>query len=352
MILNERELKILEKFYHYKILPLSSLSAEFEISERMVRYNIDRINTVLNFVKIDPIKKHSKGHFVLENNRSNKLLEVLKELKPLDKIKRLSLIQFIIAFSKIPPTITYLANYFQVSRITINTDLKEINKEISKFCVKISNINGLKIGGNLNDISKYSLWILNENIEYFYKEEISSFSLKIKEIIYEKTNEEIIKNIFNISNEVILENKLELDFVNYKFFISKMIYIFLNDTNEENTNILKFKEYEYIKEKLKKYKILDKIPEDKINEISKIVFWIKSYKNYEEYYKDNINIEVLVKNIINNIENQINIKISEDKLLFEFLIQHIKALIFKIDKGYELKDLLIEEKRRRVILHH
>lgn len=76
----------------------------------------------------------------------------------------------------------------------------------------------------------------------------------------------------------------------------------------------------------------------------KIVFWIKSYKNYEEYYKDNINIEVLVKNIINNIENQINIKISEDKLLFEFLIQHIKALIFKIDKGYELKDLLIEEK--------
>lgn len=107
-----------------------------------------------------------------------------------------------------------------------------------------------------------------------------------------------------------------------------MIYIFLNDTNEENTNILKFKEYEYIKEKLKKYKILDKIPEDKINEISKIVFWIKSYKNYEEYYKDNINIEVLVKNIINNIENQINIKISEDKLLFEFLIQHIKVFNF------------------------
>lgn len=89
------------------------------------------------------------------------------------------------------------------SRITINTN-SEINKEISKFCVKISNINGLKIGGNLNDISKYSLWILNENIEYFYKEEISSFSLKIKEIIYEKTNE-LLKNIFNISNEVILE---------------------------------------------------------------------------------------------------------------------------------------------------
>ena len=43
MILNEREIKILEKFYNKSELSIYELAKEFNVSERMIRYNIDRI---------------------------------------------------------------------------------------------------------------------------------------------------------------------------------------------------------------------------------------------------------------------------------------------------------------------
>ncbi len=61
MILNEREVKILEKFYKNKTVLLSELSKEFSVSERMIRYNINEINTLLEFIKIAPIKKIGKS---------------------------------------------------------------------------------------------------------------------------------------------------------------------------------------------------------------------------------------------------------------------------------------------------
>ncbi|NYV27922.1 PTS sugar transporter subunit IIA [Streptobacillus felis] len=344
MILNERELRILEKFYYYKIISLSQLSDEFEISERMIRYNIDRINTLLSFIKISPIRKHSKGHLILDNNKSNKLIEVLKELKPIDKSNRLLLIQFMISFSKKHLTITYLSEYFQVSRITINTDIKEINREISKMNVKIVNENGLKIEGLIEEKNKYKLWILNENIEYIYKSEFESMSSKIKDILYQNINPNLIEKIIEISNEVIAEYKLEVDFLNYKLFLSKMLNVFLKDKNNIIQNIELLEEYKYVIDKIKLHDIKEFIDSKQINEMVEIILWIKSYENYEEYYENGINIEVLVKNIINNVENDLNINFLGDELLFEFLIQHIKSLMFKIDKGYELKDSIVEEK--------
>ena len=40
MILNEREIKILEKFYNKSELSIYELAKEFNVSERMIRYNI------------------------------------------------------------------------------------------------------------------------------------------------------------------------------------------------------------------------------------------------------------------------------------------------------------------------
>ena len=52
----------------------------------------------------------------------------------------------------------------------------------------------------------------------------------------------------------------------------------------------------------------------------------------------------LVKNIIKTVESKILIPITKDKLLEEFLIQHLKELIYRTRKGYKLKDYIVEEK--------
>ncbi|MBE2989902.1 HTH domain-containing protein, partial [Sneathia sp. DSM 16630] len=85
MILNEREIKILEKFYNKSELSIYELAKEFNVSERMIRYNIDRINDVLSFIRISPIKKSSKGTIILNiEGKENKILGIIKKLEPLD----------------------------------------------------------------------------------------------------------------------------------------------------------------------------------------------------------------------------------------------------------------------------
>ena len=117
MILNEREIKILEKFYNKSELSIYELAKEFNVSERMIRYNIDRINDVLSFIRISPIKKSSKGTIILNiEGKENKILEIIKKLEPLDKNKKITIIQWLILFSKEKITITYLTKYFDLSR--------------------------------------------------------------------------------------------------------------------------------------------------------------------------------------------------------------------------------------------
>ena len=343
MILNEREVKILEKFYKNKTVLLSELSKEFSVSERMIRYNINEINTLLEFIKIAPIKKIGKSKYILENN-STRLLDVIKELEPINKSRRQTLIQMYLMFSEEKVNIKYLMEKFQLTRVSINSDIKEINKTLNIRGLKIENNKGLSIIGNTDNIKKYKIFILSEQLELLFKEDYSENVNKIKEIIFKIISEKTLKKIKVFVDEVISENKIKLDDLNYKYFYSQVLNIFYEDSYK-NRNCHDSDYKEYVEKKLKELKLLKELNVKKVNELSNLVSWIKSYESYEDFFQDLLSIEVLVKNIIKTVENKISIQITKDKLLEEFLIQHLKALIYRTQKGYKLKDSIIVEER-------
>ena len=335
MILNEREVKILEKFYNNRTVYIADLSKEFSVSERMIRYNIDEINTLLEFIKTKPIRKIGKGKYILENS-STKLLDMIKELEPINKYKRQSLIQMYLLFSGEKINIKSLAEKFQLTRITINADIKEINRILDVRGLKIANNKGLVIIGENDNIKKYKIFILSEQLELLLKNDSNEYSNKVKEIIFRSISENNFKKIKIFIDNIINENKIKLDDLNYKYFYSQIVNIFCDD-DENNDNELNLSDRKYVIENLKKLKLYKELSIHKIDEISNLVAWIKSYENYEDFYQDWLNVEVLVKNIIKTVENKISIQISKDKLLEEFLIQHLKALIYRTQKGYKLK---------------
>ena len=233
-----------------------------------------------------------------------------------------------------------LAEKFQLTRITINADIKEINRILDVRGLKIANNKGLVIIGENDNIKKYKIFILSEQLELLLKNDSNEYSNKVKEIIFRSISENNFKKIKIFIDNIINENKIKLDDLNYKYFYSQIVNIFYDD-DENNDNELNLSDRKYVIENLKKLKLYKELSIHKIDKISNLVAWIKSYENYEDFYQDWLNVEVLIKNIIKTVENKISIQISKDKLLEEFLIQHLKALIYRTQKGYKLKGKII-----------
>lgn len=342
MILNDREIRILEKFYNNSELNIVDLAKEFKVSERMIRYNIERINDVLKFIKISPIKKSQHGSFILNiSDKTNKIFEIIKKLEGLDKSKRFILIQFLVLYSKERITISYLTQYFEVSRGTIINYIKEIKKNLKLKGLDIVNNKGLKIVGNKDVIEKYKFNVLYENIRYIYKNDETEFSIKLADIIIKTLDKNFLNKIKSFVNEIINDFKVNINDVNYRIICSKLLKIFLEKNNLKDIT-LNVSEINYVKEKFEKLKLLQYANENMMCQISDLISWVKSYEKIND-----INIDLLVKNIINNVESKINKNISRDKLLFEFLLQHIKALIYRISNGYKLEANTLDENNKK-----
>ncbi|WP_156413143.1 helix-turn-helix domain-containing protein, partial [Oceanivirga salmonicida] len=190
MILNEREVKILEKFYYDDNVKISDLAEEYGVTSRMIRYNISKINQLLIFLKIVPIKNLGNGlyHFF---SKSPKIIELIKELAPIDKEKRIKLINLVICYSNKKITVEYLAKFFNISRITVNSYLKEINSKLVKEDIQIKNETGIILKGNIQNIISYKILILSDMIQVLNNEFVNEYSSKVKEIIFQNISHEL-----------------------------------------------------------------------------------------------------------------------------------------------------------------
>lgn len=345
MILNEREIKILEKFYNKSELSIYELAKEFNVSERMIRYNIDRINDVLSFIRISPIKKSSKGTIILNiEGKENKILEIIKKLEPLDKNKKITIIQWLILFSKEKITITYLTKYFDLSRGTIINYLNELKKRLEVKGIKIENDNGLYLKGDRENLENYRFNILFDDIKYIYKEDDNEISVKLNEIIFQNIDKNTFKSIKQFIDEIISDFKLNVNDINYRILFTRFLIIFIEKSKSTKEYVIKESDKKYVLNKLRLLNLTSKVTEQMIEQIIDLVAWIKQSDNYQE--KD-VNIGVVVKNIISQVEAKINKNITKDKLLFEFLLQHVNALISRIDNGYMLDAQTLDESYKK-----
>lgn len=345
MILNEREIKILEKFYNKSELSIYELAKEFNVSERMIRYNIDRINDVLSFIRISPIKKSSKGTIILNiEGKENKILEIIKKLEPLDKNKKITIIQWLILFSKEKITITYLTKYFDLSRGTIINYLNELKKRLEVKGIKIENDNGLYLKGDRENLENYRFNILFDDIKYIYKEDDNEISVKLNEIIFQNIDKNTFKSIKQFIDEIISDFKLSVNDINYRILFTRFLIIFIEKSKSTKEYVIKESDKKYVLNKLRLLNLTSKVTEQMLEQIIDLVAWIKQSDNYQE--KD-VNIGVVVKNIISQVEAKINKNITKDKLLFEFLLQHVNALISRIDNGYMLDAQTLDESYKK-----
>lgn len=322
---------------------LKELAKILNFSERSLRYEIEKIFETLDVKELE--LKLSKGSLKIGNKK--KLLEILEKnykSSNFSSEEREIYITLKILFERIINQV-HLAEELDVSRSTIKLHLKKIEGVLKEYNLKleISHKKGLEIIGKEEKIRLCALKLVRKinhsKNELFKKVMRNHFDLNEEGIII------FINYCQKIMNKIISDEAFEI--------IKKYLKISLLMV-KKGYEIKRIKNEKFLEETLE-YKAVEKgkalleahyeIEMGKI-EYLKIADYFLGSHNYNleySYFENWVEIELLIKKMIYNFNKRIDIDISNDEVLLDGLINHIKPTIYRIKNGIELENTIYEE---------
>ena len=167
-ILNLKEIEILNIFIYSHEVNINELADKFYVTERSIRYNVEKINQVLELLNFNTIQKTKKGYLRLSKKQNlDRMLEFLRELEVLSPEERMEILKLRLAFDPNGLNINRLHKKLEISRTTLKKDYEEVKKELARANLNIKQTikNGLQISGEYDDIEKFKIKFLMKYIQ-------------------------------------------------------------------------------------------------------------------------------------------------------------------------------------------
>lgn len=338
---------------------IKSLAKSNGISERAIRYDVDNINEYLREKGFSEIEKLPKGN--LRFDSTSKIEEYLYKnykqylLVPEDRVTYIlikALFDGLINLNKI-------SQELDISRSTVKTDLKSVKEILDSYNLELNlkHKTGLILLGEEENIRKLKLKIL---MRYFRKYEV----YKNDEATYYLKDLFIIETLDRYIGEIgIGEIKTFIDYIQklmnkiisdeaYEIITSYLLILifrigkghFLEKI--QNENFLKnTQEYSAINRGMgileANYRI--NLSEFEILKITDYFLGSHTYNFDYSYYKNWVEVEILVKKLIEKFDQKIEVDISKDGILLDGLINHIKPTLYRIKNSIELQNSIYNE---------
>lgn len=348
-MLSSREVRILYEFIKSKSnIFMKDLVNIVEVSERMIRYDLDKIDDFLvrnDFEKI--VRKHG-GELELKNKE--KVLEILEanNLKIEKSQKERTRIFTIRAGFSEELNLARLCEEFDISRSAGNITLKLVKEKIAKFDVSLipNHKKGLRLFYSENNLRRLQLNLIRK----YYNKNDKELKAEIKKYIsrYDlKFIKAFLNHIQKLSEKVITD---EAFFLMENYILISIIRMkngnVLSEGEVENYNyLLKTEEYSLIK---KSIVILEAgygitIPEIEMVKYTDYFIGSHSYNLSSSYYGSWVEINDTIKTIIENVGNDVGCSLINDKFLLNGLINHIKPAIHRLKNNLEFENSIYEE---------
>lgn len=342
MIINVRTIEVYNYILDNPEKTIKEIAEDMSIVERKIRYEIENLNFLLSLNNIKYRIMNFEGKISIEkNNETIKFYKTLHLFEKPSQEQRRDLIIFKYIVEE-RTNIKKLSEEFKVSRTTIKKDLKYIKE-------RFLNENSVEELSEYENEIEIRIILVKILLKY-----IGTLMLKIKNNIVAKFIE---KNFFNVNRKIIKkfleeiseEKLLKNEF--YDFFYSYMIISIFRIKSGKRI-VSKILNEEFLRS-TKEYGIIEKYiniveKENKIifNENERlhlsdylIVFFSYSYntKIFEKW----IEVNLIIKNMIYKLEKETGINFSEDKVLLEGLLNHIKPAIYRAKNGIYLEQIEI-----------
>ncbi|MBC2854250.1 BglG family transcription antiterminator [Cetobacterium sp. 2G large] len=327
---------------------IKDLSNELEIGERTVRYEIEKIEEYLNdnyeIKNISNIEL-TKGTVKITDIQIVK--NILKEnysIKFLSSEEREIYILLQILFKR---SINQgkLSEKLDISRNTLKLYLKNIKDLLGNYNLKleISPKKGLILIGEEENIRLCTLnffGILKSSKNYLFKEIIEN------EVFVEEDGIVAFMNYCQkLMNRIVSDEAFEI--------IKKYLKIAI--VMAKNGNSMRKIKNENFLEETEEYKAVKKasaliesnydIEFSKVEYLKITDFFLGShtYNHRYSYYENWVEMEVLVKKLIQNFNKRIDVDISKDDILLDGLLNHLKPTIYRIQNGIQLENSIYLE---------
>ncbi len=371
IILNERCTHILMKLVNSSLpVKITELASSFKVSSRTIRYDLDEIDEFLKYNNLPQlIRKPNVGVKFSESLEDRKkVLEILDDVSiyhyALSQKERVNIILSNLMGQKDYTTINTLADKLLVSRSTIINDLDKVRKWLLEHGLELKSVPkfGLKVIGDEKRVRKAAIELLTETVD------IEKVLDIVKSPMYTKINVGMDNEIKRLFQDIdisyieecikIAENELETVFSDAAFTgLVAHIAIAIKRIELGRDIIMPTEELKSL-EMTKEFsvasniaKMLEKhfnvnIPIDEIGYIT--VHLLGSSVTNKKSNKDKnwLELELVTKKIISNVEREVNIDLSRDVQLFEGLLEHIRPTVYRLSHGLDLKNPVLEEIKR------
>lgn len=346
--MNTKYIKVLKYIMDFSPTTLTEVSTFFSITERNLRYQIEKINEFLKDTDLKSKIFIKKGQIQID--QINYLKENLKGFEiDISTLDRKFLLALIILLNE-NCNLSKLAKSFNLTRNSLKNSLSEVKKLFFDFNLelKFNHNDGYYIVGKEEEIRKIQFEIL---YKYFFEENLTQENVVNLLNSYFSSDLKKQVNIFLKNLEISLN--ICLNDRNYKIiFLYLIIGIkriennnnFLQNINNEfflkstNEFLIFQKDFDIFQKNLKK-----NIPYFDKLKIFEIVLGCCSLLEEQDYLVDWISLELKIKRIIELSNKSFNIDFFKDQYLYKDLINHIKPMLYRTSNGFSIHNDELEE---------
>lgn len=350
-MLNNKEADILNKLVNGESYSFRKISEKYNISDRTARYYISNIDYILGMLGYKVTEKN-KNVITLDTNQDfKKIFEILRNSKKLFLEDRQDILKLILFFDKKGLNISEFSKENDISRTTAKKDLKILEEKLKEWEIKLiyKNNKGYMLSGNnqkillkQEEVIEKALDLIENNQKIANTEYLNKFYEYIK---YEDI-EKIKKFILKIEKVM----KLSINKESYNKIISYMLVLINYDISEEDNGepiaksfIYNTEEFEIITRLLSEVFENFRFSKGNLIRIADLIMGLSINGLKNNSFGDWIDEELMIRKMIVKISKIVKQDLSEDKILYEGLLYHIKPAMYRMKNGIKIVNSVFKE---------
>lgn len=330
----EMVLWMLEKKDYQECCTIHHLMEKFHVSERTIRYDLDEINNLLMEHHFDPLVFKDRG--VIEIRGNHDMVNTLFEKNDfysfkLSKEERMDMIMYLIASTNDHVTLQQLADILFVSRSTIINDVDEVRKLISDHDLQIVSLRkGLRIQGKE---SNRRILLMN----LLCKPHLQQYRLSDEHTrLFEPQDMDMMIEIIRDSEVSSKRFLTDGSFEDLKRYLMLMLERYHTHQFVEIDYISRHTSMQLMGSRLMKrmedyFGLEHRLQEEYL--VSDILYNLH-YLTRNDADEKTMQIQVISKQFIDAITNDLNIDLRNDFQFYQNLTNHLQSTFKDIDIGY------------------
>jgi PTS system ascorbate-specific IIA component len=342
-MIQKRSLDILKLIINNPDIAMEEIELKTNLSRRQIDYSIENINYWLLKNDYEEIEKKFGGKLFLRNNVKDIIKDLLKGNVEyiFNEEERQKIIFLYLYLNYEEISLYHLMDILEVSRGTINDDLKKLNQKLQylNISTKYSRENGYELIGEESSISYALMNFIVEIISYEEALYIIQVVVKNDDLKLLDRFQKRLKDQLSVDQIFISENNLDIISYIYCFYQIRGKKIYLKNKDKLNLKLERTVEYRISENVLTNIDQIDR------NDIEFLTALLLSYSTQKIHNYSDIDLMInkLITSVLERLKKSYAIILQDREKFFEQLRAHIRPAIFRMYFNFPMVNPLKNE---------